>query len=396
MDVQKLIALIKKNEGPKLDFKMELDLRSESGKKELAKDVIAIANSQGGRGHLIVGIEDKTKRLVGIKPKDYDEERIQQIVGNRCDPPLNLRVEYIELKGKTVLVITIFRSYKKPHQMRQTGAFYIRRGSTTDVARRDEIAALLQTGGIIHNEQIPVFNVDMRVLNMDSVKHYLERMNMPMVENPDKTLLANLGIIHYDRDEEIYNPTVGGLLLFCDTPQLYLPHVGVTIIDFRGKKRNEYHIDGPLIQLLEKSLEKIRTILNETDYPVEAIDEALSNAIVHRDYFDNSREIVIYVGKKRIEISNPGSVYGRELLNNVMRENNPYRRNNWLYHQLLVLDEHDRFLKYGLGMEKIKHLLNRRGKVRFLNLRKINMFKVVLPGVLPPRRRISKHLKNQR
>ncbi len=100
-----------------------MDLKSESGKKELAKDVIAIANSQGGRGHLIVGVEDKTKRIVGIIPSDYNEERIQQIVGNRCDPPLNLRVEYVEMNDKIVLVVTVFRSYKKPHQMRQTGAF---------------------------------------------------------------------------------------------------------------------------------------------------------------------------------------------------------------------------------------------------------------------------------
>jgi len=381
MDEQKLSSLLKKSEGPKLDFKMQMDLKSESGKKELAKDVIAIANSQGGRGHLIVGVEDKTKRIVGIIPSDYNEERIQQIVGNRCDPPLNLRVEYVEMSEETVLVITVFRSYKKPHQMRQTGAFYIRRGSTTDVARRDEIASLLQTGGIIHNEQIPVFNVDMNVLNMSLVQHYLARMNMPSKGEIDKSLLANLGIIHYDRDEEIYNPTVGGMLLFCDSPQIYLPHTGVTIIDFRGRTRTEYHIGGPVLKLLEQSMTLIRELLKDTDYPVEAIDEALANSIVHRDYFDNSREIVIYIGKKRIEISNPGSVYGRELLNNVLKEHNPYRRNNWLYHQLLVLDEQDRFLKYGLGMEKIKSILKRRGKVRFLNLRKINLFKVVLPGV---------------
>ncbi len=41
----------------------------------------------------------------------------------------------------------------------------------------------------------------------------------------------------------------------------------------------------------------IRELLKDTDYPVEAIDEALANSIVHRDYFDNSREIVIYIGK---------------------------------------------------------------------------------------------------
>ena len=79
MDAQKLNSIIKKQEGPKLDFKMRLDIKTESGKKELAKDIIAIANSQGGRGHLVIGIEDKTKRVVGINHDEYCEERIQQM-----------------------------------------------------------------------------------------------------------------------------------------------------------------------------------------------------------------------------------------------------------------------------------------------------------------------------
>lgn len=381
MDAQKLNSIIKKKEGPKLDFKMRLDMKTESGKKELAKDIIAIANSQGGRGHLVIGIEDKTKRVVGIDHDDYCEERVQQILSNRSDPPINIRVEYITYEGKELLVITVFRSYKKPHQMRQTGAFYIRRGSTTDTASRQEIAEMLQTGGIIHNEQIPVFNVDMAVLNQEEIKKFLKRINMPVVDELDKALLSNLGIIHYDRDEEIYNPTVGGLLLFCEKPQQYLPHTGITIIDYSGKSRIEYHIEGSLVQLLKRGIEKITEILKDTDYPVEAIEEALSNSIVHRDYFDNSREIVVYLGKRRVEITNPGTVFGREMLNDIMRENNPYRRNNWLYHQLIILDEKEKMLKYGLGLEKIKSIMKKRGRVRFLNLRKINIFKVVLPGI---------------
>ncbi len=123
-------------------------MKTASGKKELAKDIIAIANSQGGRGHLIIGVEDKTKKIIGVTPGTYDEERIQQVLTLRCDPPVNIRVEYLEHEEKHVCVITIFRSYKKPHQMLQTGAFYVRRGSTTDVARRDEIASMLQRVGL--------------------------------------------------------------------------------------------------------------------------------------------------------------------------------------------------------------------------------------------------------
>ena len=47
MDIKKLQRLLKKEEGTKLDFKLRLELWNETGKKELAKDVCAIANSKG-------------------------------------------------------------------------------------------------------------------------------------------------------------------------------------------------------------------------------------------------------------------------------------------------------------------------------------------------------------
>ena len=50
MNKKKLLSLIKQREGTKLDFKLQIDISSESGKKkELAKDVCAIANSQRGK-----------------------------------------------------------------------------------------------------------------------------------------------------------------------------------------------------------------------------------------------------------------------------------------------------------------------------------------------------------
>ena len=61
MDSSKLKQLLKQEEGPKLDFKASLCLSTESEKKELTKDVIAMANSKGGRGYIVFGIEDKTK-----------------------------------------------------------------------------------------------------------------------------------------------------------------------------------------------------------------------------------------------------------------------------------------------------------------------------------------------
>lgn len=379
MDWQKLKSLLKQGEGPKLDYKQKIDISVESGKKELVKDVIAIANSQGGRGHLVIGVRDKTMEIIGIDPSSINEERIQQIISNRCDPPINVRVEYIDFKNRTVGVITIFRSHRKPHQMRQTGAFYIRRGSTTDFARRDEIAGMLQNGGIINNEQIPIYNIGLDVFNEELIKKYLKRTNIGEFDG-DKVLLNNLGIIHYDKDSEQFYPTIGGLLVFGNNPQLYLPHTGINLIYFDGKEKISKYFSGNLLSLLDNLTTFIRNHLKGTKYPLEPIEEAIANAIAHRDYFDISRGILVYIGDDKIEISNPGSISTRDTITNISREKNPFRRNNWLYYTLLVMDDKKRFMKSGLGIQKIKNAFNETGKARFSNFRKNNLFKIVLPG----------------
>ena len=61
MTIQKLEELISRSEYEKLDFKLDFNIDKESSKREFVKDVTAIANSKGGRGYIIFGVEDKKK-----------------------------------------------------------------------------------------------------------------------------------------------------------------------------------------------------------------------------------------------------------------------------------------------------------------------------------------------
>lgn len=377
MDKHKFYSLLKQEEGPKLDFKEKIEITTESGKKELSKDVIAIANSQGGRGYLLIGIQDKTKKILGIESKEYSEETIQQIISLRCDPPLTIRVEYIDIKEKIICIITIFRSFQKPHQMRQTGAFYIRRGSTTDFARRDEIASMLQYNGIINNELIPLFNMSLDVYDKELILKYLKRINLEdQIEN--YPLLNNLGVIHYDKDSDTFVPTLGGILIFSKNPQLYFPYASVRLIN-RLKSVNEtLQFKGNIFSMLEDIVKYLDTL--EFEYPMDILEEAIINAIIHRDYFDNSRDILINIGSSRVVVSNPGSVFGKDNINQLIRENNPRRRNGWLYNVVLIMDDKKRFSKVGTGLIYIKSKLGK-DTVKYINIRKKNLFKVILPGV---------------
>lgn len=168
-------------------------------------------------------------------------------------------------------------------------------------------------------------------------------------------------------------------MLFSDNPQLYLPHAGITIIYYTNNKRLVRYFNGNILVLLNNSMDFIREIITDDGYPFEAIEEGIANALVHRDYFDKSREMIISI-KNNIEISNPGAISQRERINNLINEENPVRRNNWIYHKVMIIDDRKRFLKSGLGLQKIKKLLKDYGKVRFINNRRDNIFKTILPG----------------
>jgi predicted HTH transcriptional regulator len=375
LDKYKLKRLLKQEEGPKLDFKAELNLSTESEKKELTKDVIAMANSRGGRGYIIFGVEDKTKKVLGIDSEDFIEEQIQQIIYNRCDPPVSISMDFITVEGKDLGVLTIYRSGHKPHQMLQNGAFYIRRGSTTDTARRSEIANLLQENGLLTYETVVLKNVGMEELDTECINAYFKNLNV-ISEKPSELLLEALGIVGQKSESEGYHLTIGGLLLFGKNPSAFLPHVYIAV-DMDNEVRFFY---GNIPAMLDEVSDYLRkNIIISGEYPFEALEEVIANALVHRDYLDISRGITITITSKNIEVSNPGALIAGNSVYKFVRENNPDRRNPWLYQRLITLDTRKRFMKSGLGITRIKNAFSEIGKVRFVNIGSQNLFKVLLP-----------------
>jgi predicted HTH transcriptional regulator len=375
LDKYKLERLLRREEGPKLDFKATLNLSTESEKKELTKDVIAMANSRGGRGYIVFGVEDKTKNILGITPLAYKEEQVQQIIYNRCDPPIPLSLDFIEYEGKTLAVLTVFKSHHKPHQMIQNGAFYVRRGSTTDFARRSELANIFQQYGFMTYETVILKNVPMSELDNNLLRNYFSNLNV-VSDNPSKIILEALGIVGQTVEED-YHPTIGGLLLFGKNPSIYLPHVYIKVTN----KKEVKMFYGSILNMLDEVSDYLKSVINNEKYPFEALEEVIANALVHRDYLDNSRGITISITDKNIEISNPGALIAENSVYKFIKENNPNRRNSWLYQRLLTLDPKKRFMKSGMGMTRIKTAFRDIGKVKFVNIGSQNLFKVLLPPI---------------
>lgn len=378
MDRKKLLSLIRKEEGPKLDFKLKLDLTNEIGKKELTKDICAIANSNGGRGYIIVGVQDKTKKVFGINDNNlFTEEQIQQIITSRCEPPIPLQIDFLFIDNKKIGVISIYDGGQRPYQVRENGAFYIRRGSTTDTMRKQELIALLEENLNLTIETCPVMRSDISMLNMDLVKKYFKNKGITLTDENEEFLLLSAGIIYKDRELAKLKCTYGGLLVFSDINHICIPNNMIKIVNkidnIYGKV---YVIQGNLIEIVDKT-EKTLTEIMPEDYPVNAIVEAVKNAVLYREYYDLNRIVEIIIDDNNIVISSPGEFIDE----NIKGERTNYnKRNIWLYEKLITLDEKGRFLNNGKGFTRIREAFKGRGKVKFINSRIEHSFKVVLPG----------------
>lgn len=377
MTIQKLEELIKAGESEKLDYKQEFSLDTETKKKEFVKDITAIANSKGGRGYLIFGVADKTREAVGIGEKHPSEETVFQVISTRCDPPVPVRYEEVNYKCKKIVVLTIFKSSQRPHQILQTGTFYIRRGSTTDIARRYEIASMLQDNGLVCYETTPIRQASIDDFDYDMLDKYLFR-NFSGDNKSNLLILESMGFITYNNDSKEYNPTSGGMLIFGKNPQRFLPSTGIRV-EFNGKTTL---FDGNIPTMLD-NIEKFiseKSLLK--NYPINAIYEALYNAVVHRDYWDTTRETVVIIRHKSIEITNPGAIWNTDGIINMENDIYPPRRNSWLYQRLLITDKKNRFLNSPIGIRTLNDSFDKYGlKVKYINLVKKNLFKVVLPGI---------------
>lgn len=154
-------------ETPKVDFKVSLALSTKPEKAEFAKDVMAIANTPGGDGYLLLGIQDAkvqstndwTESIIGFQASLGADEFHRQMIDALNDYCTRIpQVEYDELTvpelDRVIGVVTIKHSLKRPHGFSKDGEgvrqnqIPIRRGTKTmPMASPDELDEMYRSVG---------------------------------------------------------------------------------------------------------------------------------------------------------------------------------------------------------------------------------------------------------
>jgi predicted HTH transcriptional regulator len=109
MNRRHLLELIEEGENIQCEFK-----RHFTTPEKIAREMIAFANTKGG--YMIFGVDDDSE-VVGVDSEKSESEMIKDAAENHCEPPLNFTIDFIELYGKEVVVVSIPESDNKPHRL---------------------------------------------------------------------------------------------------------------------------------------------------------------------------------------------------------------------------------------------------------------------------------------
>ncbi len=307
----KLEELLTRHEGKTLEFKQDL-----SSPKNILKTLTAFANTAGGV--LLIGVADGSRAVLGVDNPLNEEERLCSLIADSIEPRLVPNVELVNWKGRTILAVEVYPSALRPHWLKSLGienGVLVRVGSTNRPADGALAAELRRSALNLSYDEEPMPEINPEALDLRVASGLLGGIRE---WNESRAETLNLLVRHQGK----LVPTVGGVLLFGSVRERYFPDAWVQCGRFRGKDKAEIldqqEIREHLPPALEKAFEFVRKHASRSaefgelrrkdvwNVPLEAVREALTNAIVHADYTQAGAPIRVAIFDDRIEVENPG------------------------------------------------------------------------------------------
>ena len=338
IDQATVVEMIAGGESVSVEFKRD-DIRPE----QLAREVVAMANQQGGT--ILLGVEDDGK-ISGIERDNLQEWIFDTVLGRYVYPMLTPGYGVVEIDGQLIAVLTVESGRSKPYILRSNDReeIYVRAGNLARLATRDQQARLYEAGGLLHTETWPVPNTSLPTLDKVRLDNYIrDILKDPEVPSTDKEWIDRLSGLGLMTRDALDNPvcTIAGVVLFGIRPRFFVRQAGLRVMAFQGldkeyEARLDVVLDGPMVGrweitkgdrrlidagLIEKFIDSIKPFISseaaEIDenfrrekswfYPIEAVRETVINALAHRDW-TRSTDIEVGGYADRMEVVSPGSL----------------------------------------------------------------------------------------
>ncbi len=314
------------------DSVLELKAVEISGKKVtgphkdgMADEMAAMANTVSGI--IVLGVDDQTKEIQGIPPEKLDivEGWVRAICNDSIDPPLDCIVRKLIVPDsnrgeKVILRIDVPRSlfvHKSPN------GYFRRLGSSKREMKPEVLARLFQ-----QRSQARLIRFDEQTVPGTSLENLSpklwNRFRTVLSSKEDIEFLEKLKLIVRDEDG-VMRVTVSGLLIASEAPELFMPNAFIQAVCYKGTERNAtYQLDakditGPLdvqirdaCKFVERNMRVYATKAPQRieipQFSINAVFEAVVNAVAHRDYSIYGSKIRLHLFSDRLEIFSPGAI----------------------------------------------------------------------------------------
>lgn len=297
--------ILSKGEGYTVEFKETLD-------KSIPDEVCAFANASGGK--IYIGISDNNK-LVGTDTSNATRSRLQDSI-NKIEPRLAVKIGVID----NIIVIDVPEGVKKPYASPK--GFFLRSGPNSQKLDRNGIVDFLQAEGqIIYDYMIDdKYPIDDH-FNHDEYQRFIEKSQISNVLSHE-AMLKNLDCADVTPNGKLCF-TNAGLLFFRDnSANIRFDFSHVVCVLYKGTNKvyiiDAKHLNGSIMQNIDDAIVFLKRNLrlsyeiktarrkNILEIPEDALREAVTNAVCHRDNFEKGARVMVEIFDDRVEITNPG------------------------------------------------------------------------------------------
>ncbi|MBM4038870.1 MAG: hypothetical protein FJ290_10175 [Planctomycetes bacterium] len=304
-------AFLARDEGKTLEFKENC-----RPLRRIVQTAVAFANTAGGT--IILGVRDRTKEVVGLGDPLLDEERLANAFADSIRPLLIPDIQVHAWRDRQVVFVSVPHGVG-PYYVRSEGpelGVYVRLGSTNRAAGPEMLAELrLLARNTFYDEQ-PCPQASSDDLDVRVASELFAAVSRPLT--PPK--LRSLGLLVEQGGREV--PSIGAVLLFGKTRERFFPSAALRCARFLGKDTARFLDQAEIDEHLPKAVDSAVAFIERhtrqgieigrvrrrdlPEYPVEAVREAVINALVHADYAIGGAGTKIAIFDDRIEITNPG------------------------------------------------------------------------------------------
>jgi ATP-dependent DNA helicase RecG len=304
---------------------------------ENLKTVCAFANSSGGK--LYIGIDDKGK-IVGVN----DAKKLLEDIPNKIKSKLFITpfVSIENKEGKDVIVIEVLPS---TFPVFYEGKIFVRSGSTTQELTGLELSSFLLEKSGQTWDKLPS-DAEEKDLDDETIEKFISiaEVRLPLIKSikSKNELLKKLNL--YIKDGKL---TRGAVLLFGKNPQFYFPSAYTKVGRFKTPIDilDTIIIEGNLFEQLDHTVEAIKKHISVKfdtsvkdfsleglarrdiwEYPLDALREAVINALIHRDYLGTA-PIQIKIFDDKIEFWNLGKLMPPLTPDDLRRQHQANQRN---------------------------------------------------------------------